>query len=227
VLVNQNQTALPDEPLPPKLLPNRVTRFVFVGRITAKKNLDMTLSAMQHLTTAAEFDIFGPIEDSKYWKRCQYLIDRLPSHVTAKYCGELSPSEARGIVAEYDVFVIPTLGENFGHSIAESLSASCPVLASDETPWTLVLERGGGVAIRSISTEALARELQRWAAMTPTQKFGTRIAAAGAYKRWRAELSDANILDEFLLSTRKVGDAQPLPIDALGSAEEHGRARSR
>jgi glycosyltransferase involved in cell wall biosynthesis len=31
--------------------------------------------------------------------------------------------------------VLPTLGENFGHAIFESLAAGRPVLISDQTPW--------------------------------------------------------------------------------------------
>jgi hypothetical protein len=31
--------------------------------------------------------------------------------------------------------ILPTLGENFGHVIAESLLSNTPVLISDKTPW--------------------------------------------------------------------------------------------
>jgi glycosyltransferase involved in cell wall biosynthesis len=47
----------------------------------------------------------------------------------------------REVFSRYDAFVLPTLGENVGHVIAESLSASCPVICSDETPWTDLLGR--------------------------------------------------------------------------------------
>src|SRR5690606_22656373 len=33
------------------------------------------------------------------------------------------------------LFLFPTLGENFGHVILEALTAGCPVLISDRTPW--------------------------------------------------------------------------------------------
>jgi len=35
----------------------------------------------------------------------------------------------------YDFAIFPTLGENFGHAIAEALHADCPVLIFDRTPW--------------------------------------------------------------------------------------------
>jgi glycosyltransferase involved in cell wall biosynthesis len=40
-----------------------------------------------------------------------------------------------GVFRQYDLFVFPTRGENFGHVIIESLSVGTPVLLSDRTPW--------------------------------------------------------------------------------------------
>ena len=38
----------------------------------------------------------------------------------------------------------PTFGENFCHVIREALSAGCPVLISDQTPWRNLQECGAG-----------------------------------------------------------------------------------
>ena len=38
-------------------------------------------------------------------------------------------------MARYDLFYLPTLGENFGHVIAEALGCGLPVLIADTTPW--------------------------------------------------------------------------------------------
>lgn len=197
VLVNENQTSLPKEPLAATFSPTPVVRFVFIGRIAPSKNLDMALSALGRLSNAADFDIFGPLEDANYWKKCQALLDRLPSQVTAIYRGELPAPQVRETFGRYDAFVFPTMFESFGHAIAESLSASCPVLTSAETPWTGILETGGGRVIGSLSTDAWANELERWAGMTPTERLGARQAAGHSYKVWRSQLPDTNILDQF------------------------------
>jgi glycosyltransferase involved in cell wall biosynthesis len=36
---------------------------------------------------------------------------------------------------EYDFFILLSEGENFGHAILEGLSAGCPVIISNKTPW--------------------------------------------------------------------------------------------
>lgn len=137
-------------------------RFVFVSRVSPKKNLDLAISALAFVTTEAILDVYGPIEDKSYWARCEERIASLPSNITVTYRGELPPNDVPAAFARYDAFVFPTRGENFGHVIAESLAASCPVICSDLTPWTPVLETGGGTVVRELIPAAFGEVLARW-----------------------------------------------------------------
>src|SRR5205807_5753274 len=138
------------------------------------------------LSKPVEFDIYGPLEDVAYWSRCQSSLREIPPWVQIRYRGELAPSEVCRTFAGYDAFVFPTLGENFGHVIAESLSASCPVICSDRTPWTSVLESGGGAIVRDLTTVGLGKELERIAVMPPEDRLRARQAAGMAYQAWRS-----------------------------------------
>lgn len=201
VAVNIDRVSLPEEPLLPTRAPEGPARLVFIGRISPKKNLDLTLTALGSLSQPVEFDIYGPVEDARYWSRCQSLIGRLPSNVLVSYKGQLTPAEVRRTFSDYDAFVFPTRGENFGHVIAESLSASCPVLCSDETPWSEVLEAGGGAVVRHLTAEELGTELRRFVALTPAKRFEARQAAANAYTSWRRHSTGGpNILEEARLA---------------------------
>jgi glycosyltransferase involved in cell wall biosynthesis len=194
VAVNHVQVGLPPEPLP-ATRHTGVPRLVFLGRIVAMKNLALTLQALRAVTQAVEFDIYGPLEDPVYWSKCQVLIDRLPTSVQVRYRGELPPGEVRRVFSGYDASVFPTMGESFGHAIAESLSASCPVICSERTPWTEVLESGGGRVVRPLSADSLSRELQRIVALTPTERLEVRQLAGGAYRSWRQSPDGPNILE--------------------------------
>ena len=57
------------------------------------------------------------------------------------------------------LFALLTLGENFGHAIGEALRAGCPVLISDQTPWTDVVATGAGVVL----DEPARRHRNLWA----------------------------------------------------------------
>jgi glycosyltransferase involved in cell wall biosynthesis len=196
VVVNQDHSPMPQEPIPVTALNQGPPRFVFIGRVSAKKNLALTLRSLRGLSTPVQFDIYGPVQDTRYWAGCELLIRQMPDHVQVAYRGELAPEEVRTTFSNYDAFLFPTLGENFGHVIAESLSASCPVLCSDETPWTKYLEVGGGYVVRELTTKVLGRELERLAALSPEERRRARQAAGSAYSSWREETVGPNILED-------------------------------
>ncbi|MEU5960666.1 glycosyltransferase family 4 protein [Micromonospora parva] len=197
VRINANQTALPQEPAPVSALPAAPgpLRLVFVGRIAAMKNLALALEALALVRRPVVLDVYGPIEDTGYWRRCEALLSALPSNVRAEYHGSVAPPAVVGVLADHDALVLPTLGENFGHVIAESLASSCPVLCSDRTPWNSVLRNGGGAVLSEFTAGAWAAEIDRWAGLDPEQRRTARMAAADAYRGWRAESASVNILD--------------------------------
>ncbi|TDB72531.1 glycosyltransferase family 4 protein [Micromonospora sp. KC721] len=195
VRVNANQTPLPPEPTaPPPPVPGPL-RLVFVGRVAAMKNLALALEALAVVRRPVTLDVYGPIEDPAYWRRCEALITALPPGVRVDYRGVLPPGQVPAALAEHDALVLPTLGENFGHVVAESLAVACPVLCSDRTPWTPVLTAGGGAVVSEFTAAAWAAEIDRWAARPPGKRYEARLAAADAYRRWRATVARENILD--------------------------------
>ncbi|MER7416149.1 glycosyltransferase [Micromonospora peucetia] len=200
VRINTDQVDLPPEPVPAAEPPGEQARLVFVGRIAAMKNLALVLAALAGVRCPVALDIYGPIEDVGYWRRCQTLMAALPPTARVAYRGELPPAEVRGVIAGYDALVMPTLGENFGHVIAESLSVSCPVMCSDRTPWTKVLAGGGGWVLPDLTAEALAELIEEFVALPGERRRAARVAAGAAYQRWRRDRSEVNILDEMRLA---------------------------
>jgi glycosyltransferase involved in cell wall biosynthesis len=51
------------------------------------------------------------------------------------YLGPKRNDELIPILQRHHLFILPTSGENFGHSIFEAFLAGRPVLISDQTPW--------------------------------------------------------------------------------------------
>ena len=111
-------------------------RFVFLSRIHPKKNLLFAISLFKGIEGKATFDIYGPIEDEVYWQECQEEIKKLPESVKVEYKGLVSHDQVHEVFSQYDAFLFPTLSENYGHVIAESLMVGTPVIISDQTPWT-------------------------------------------------------------------------------------------
>ena len=110
-------------------------RVAFLGRVSPVKRLDFAIQALGAAGRAATLDIYGPISDAGYWSLCQQEIARLPASVTVRYCGEIANADVASRMAEYDVMLLPSLSENFGHAIFEALAAGTPVIIGDRTPW--------------------------------------------------------------------------------------------
>ena len=108
---------------------------MFISRISKEKNLIYALRTLCQVSTPLRFDIYGPITDQYVWEKCQQEIRRMPAHIKVSYRGALKKS-VRSTFRQYDLFFFPTVGENFGHVIAESLASGTPVLVSDKTPWS-------------------------------------------------------------------------------------------
>lgn len=145
-------------------------RMVFISRITPKKNLHYALECLRPLHGNVQMDIYGPLEDEQYWKGCQNIITSLPDNVKATYCGTVEHGRIHEVFARYDAFIFPTLSENYGHVIAESLAAGCPVIISDQTPWNAVSEDGAGWAIPLENPEDFSSKMQMIISLDTSQE---------------------------------------------------------
>ena len=117
------------------LLTESALRVVFLSRLTREKNLDYALRILKSVKSKIIFDIYGPDEDSLYWRECEAYMTQLPDNVTVSYHGSVTPSEVAEIFNCYDLFFFPSRGENYGHVIAEAISVGTKVLISKNTPW--------------------------------------------------------------------------------------------
>lgn len=108
----------------------------FLSRIVPIKNLLPAIEALQSDNESKiVFHVFGPIEDAVYWEKCKAAINSLPPNCRVEYKGVLNEKEIQKTLKEYHALYMPTLNENFGHSILESFAAGCMVIISDQTPW--------------------------------------------------------------------------------------------
>lgn len=155
-------------------------KMVFISRIQEKKNIITAIKAANKLNGIISFDIYGPMESEGYWKLCEEEIKNSPNNVTVRYCGTLSSELVTKVFSKYHCFVFPTLSENYGHSIAESLSVSCPVLLSKgTTPWDdLDLLAGYTHELNNVSM--LAETMQRLIDMDQEQ-YNRLVVSTGKY----------------------------------------------
>ncbi|HET8772652.1 MAG TPA: glycosyltransferase family 4 protein [Thermoanaerobaculia bacterium] len=139
-------------------------RLCFVSRISPKKNLLFALELLRGIPAPVTLDIYGPVE-AGHWAECEAVIATLPANVRATSHGPVSYADLGPLLAQYDLFLFPTLGENFGHTIVEALAAGCPVLVSDQTPWRELQAAGVGWDLPLDGPDAFRRAIGEIIAM--------------------------------------------------------------
>lgn len=152
-------------------------RIVFISRISPMKNLLGAIAILQRVKQPVIFDVYGPAEDEDYWLECKNAAELLPKKVTFNYFGMLHPNNIPDTLARYDLFFFPTLGENFGHVIAEALSAGLPVLISDTTPWRDLAEKSLGWDIPLDQPDRYVASIEACCKKTPEE-----------YNEWRKQI---------------------------------------
>jgi glycosyltransferase involved in cell wall biosynthesis len=127
---------------PPKVA--GAVSFVFLSRIMRKKNINWFLELLRQADGEISIDIYGPVENDDYFEETKEIISSLPANVSAEIKGAVTHDKVGETLSHYHFFVLPTLGENFGHIYVEAMAAGLPLLTSDRCPWRELEGKGIG-----------------------------------------------------------------------------------
>ena len=145
-------------------------KIVFLARISAMKNIGLIFDLLPKIEGKITFHVYGPI-DPAYESTWREISSRIPSIASAaiEYLGPVASDKSVATLALYDLFVQPSLSENFGFSILEALAAGTPVLISDRTPWNEVTAARIGTAISLDDIVGWRRALQGFVDMDESE----------------------------------------------------------
>ncbi|UAY50670.1 glycosyltransferase family 4 protein [Ferruginibacter albus] len=110
--------------------------FVFISRIHPKKNILYFIDLLKSIKNyKIRLNIYGHVDHKVYFQKCITAISNLPENIKVTIQDAIPNERMFTAISQQHIFVLPTLGENFGHAIFDSFSAGRPVLISDQTPW--------------------------------------------------------------------------------------------
>lgn len=177
VLVGPNVRTLAPLPIARSGPAGGPLRVAFLSRIDRKKNLHWAINLLREAKVPAQFNIFGPVSDKEYWLYCQSRMANLPPHLTIDYRGAIDPEDVLATLAGHDLFLLPTLGENFGHAIADAFLAGTPALISDATPWRGLIGATAGADLPLSQPSAWHDFLRRYSQLAPDERAAWRQGA--------------------------------------------------
>jgi glycosyltransferase involved in cell wall biosynthesis len=159
---------------------------LFLGRLNAKKGLELLIQAMSHVVARKPetmLAIVGPSDPPHYKNRLlsQIRACNLESHIVLT--GPVTALEhKRQAFADADVFSLPSACENFGFAMFEAMSSAVPVVVSDLLDYAEeVRQYGAGLVVRRDPNELAAgilRVLEDGELRDRLGKNGIRLAHA-------------------------------------------------
>lgn len=170
-------------PRPPKIPGS--ARFFFLSRVDRKKNVEFALQVLEALPPDVDvhFAIIGPEQQPEYGRQLRTRVAAgLGERVT--FVGPIPHARIGEAVGAQHFLLLPTLDENYGHAILESLLHGCPVVISEHTPWRNLQEADIGWDL-PLRPEPWLSALQQCIAMDQTEfnrmsdaakRFAARVA---------------------------------------------------
>lgn len=145
VVVPETLRPAPIDPLLPHHPPaaGEELRIVSVGRIAPVKGTVELIRGLADVETPAVLHLVGVAADPNYLAEVKAAEATLPAHVRVEHHGSMAPAELFGLLRTAHLFALLSHGENYGHAIGEALQQGCPVLLSDQTPWTFACADAG------------------------------------------------------------------------------------
>ena len=176
ILVLANGVDVPEAPLArPTALPRR--RALFLSRIHPHKGVLTLLQAWAQLQPAGwELRLVGPGEPG-FRAEVQAFVRSMPGSASVQLCDAVADDSKWNEYAASELLILPSLSENFGVVVAESLAVGVPVITTTGTPWAALPQRNCGWCIRP-ELAPLIDALRAATAMSPDQ-----LAAMGCEGR--------------------------------------------
>jgi glycosyltransferase involved in cell wall biosynthesis len=137
--------ALPPPQSPVRLKCVAVPRTcLFLSRLHPIKGLPLLLDAWGEAQPAGwRLVVAGP-DQHGHRAAMASLANRLGIDGSVAFVGPLHGPAKWNLLADADLFVLPSHSENFGVVIAEALAAGTPVITTTSTPWDLLPASGAG-----------------------------------------------------------------------------------
>ena len=119
-------------------LENDKRYILFLSRVHREKGLHYLVNSWVKIAKKySEWDllIVGPKYDEKYFNSICAIINQSNLKHRVHFKDFLIGTDKIDCFNASSLFVLPSLGENFGNVIAEAMAAKLPVLTTHDTPW--------------------------------------------------------------------------------------------
>lgn len=137
---------------------------LYLGRLNAKKGIDSLIAAMAHVLReepGAKLVIAGGPDPPAFAENVARWIRAAGVEEATVVTGILDESDKRAAFADCDVFVMPSIAENFGFSMFEAMACRRAVVCSDTINYADEVRRHDAGLVVPRTPEAIAGAVVR------------------------------------------------------------------
>ena len=192
---------------------------VFLARLNAKKGLDLLIQAMARVVAVrpqARLAIVGSPDPANFGRRVRDWVHESGIESNVVVTGPISHEAKLELLADADVFVLPSHAENFGFSVFEAMASYVPVVVSDTLNYGEEIARSGaGFSVPrdpQSFADAILRLLEQPALRQQMGRNGIQLARRYSWIETGAKVERTF---ESILQRR------PFPADLLPSNLQH------
>ncbi|HVM73364.1 MAG TPA: glycosyltransferase [Candidatus Paceibacterota bacterium] len=175
---------------------------IFLGRITAKKNLDRILKALGTFVQAAapHLDIYGSpgAGDEAYAAALRSTYATLERRGIITYHGNVLHDKTAEVYGSHDIFINTGSVRGFNKTLFEAMAAGMIVVTSEPTMKGVVDDR---LFITDASEQGIARAIHAALSLTPEERTQERSKLRAYVRREHALSSVVPAMLEMLRST--------------------------
>lgn len=119
---------------------------MYLGRIHPTKGIEPLLCAWRKIQAARpDFQlVIAGAGEPAYEAFCRAQSADLVANGSVVWLGKVSEEEKVRLYRDSKLYILPSLNENFGNTVAEAMACATPVLSSVNTQWTMIEEKECG-----------------------------------------------------------------------------------
>lgn len=193
---------------------------LFFGRVNYKKGLDLLVQAFKQVVLkhpGAVLVIAGPDNEGYGDKVIEWVAEAGLSDKVI-FTGMLQGDDKLAVLADSDVFVLPSYSENFGIAVVEAMACGLPVIISDKVNLWREVERHAAGMITTCDVDSVAECINETLGNPRLRNELANNGKALVRNRYRWEQVAASMEREYMKLVRKGNNSVTHSIDLRGDA---------